>query len=299
MPMLGIDQRLTLYYEGQISGGYGLWPAPVVTVAHFPASPAETLAPREVTGVPTSVYVFREDSFDPVSRIRRGRFHRRAPEASIEWCVQPHPAFREETGERVLPSGYLRKSLYSFNPHSVPVHTHAVRPAIVLLGVNDAATRWSIIDTERIATGEDLVTLKAASRMGILPELRSAALPDAHRVAIEACYEKAADAAYRFGAESVIDRCRDAASALLTGWIAASTGRSNVVEKDLAEACKGAAVQGKELASLAGQVIARLHARAKPSVQAKFNVSGPHEADAGIALGTLGLIARELGYSEQ
>lgn len=71
--MIGIDTNTWLVYEGVSNYGHGVWPTPVLTAATL--IQAETdwdRIPRSQI-VEESKLIFREDSFDPVSRIRRGR----------------------------------------------------------------------------------------------------------------------------------------------------------------------------------------------------------------------------------
>lgn len=292
MPNFGIDRMGGLYYEGEGFRGYGIWPHPVVSIARFLARGAEVSSLPAVTLLGEAVTVFREDSFDPVSRVRRGRFYQRTPNGINEWAVQPHRAFNEEVGFRKDHDGFFRKDMVSFNSRHLP-RAEAAACDGVFLGSDPASTRWRIIDVERITTGEDLVTLKAASRLGVLPELELAGVALAERKALADAYDKAADAAYRLDPESVIDRCREAATAMIGWWLANTTGDPTERHHDLAAASRRLS-EKKKLAGSAGSLIALLHARGKVVEQVRRAVAPPIEDDARVALECLGLVAREL-----
>jgi hypothetical protein len=297
--MLGIDIMGALYYEGEGMRGYGLWPAPVVTMGRVLSRGALATPDSVVVQLVDAKVVFREDSFDPVSRVRRGRFYRRTPEGINNWLVQPHPAFREEVGFTPDYSGFLKKQLCSFNSWLITQDEGIGKGSIVVLGTGVAVSSWRIVDVERITTTEDLVTLKASSRMGVLPELTNAELPVGAAERIASSYDKAADAAHRLGPESVIDRCRDSAAVLLGSWLAQVAPDASQAHLDLAKAGSAVHAQGKRVAGSAGQLLALLHARGKPSEQAKRGVRAPTEADSAVALECLSLIARELGYASE
>lgn len=102
--------------------------------------------------------LFREDSYDPVTRIRRGRFYNRSDCVQPqEWRVQRHPALQEE-GARDS-EGYLVKRLFGFHIWAARIHLGASRRTLVALGIRDAMTLWSVVGVEQISTGEDLVRI--------------------------------------------------------------------------------------------------------------------------------------------
>lgn len=297
--MLGIDTASGLYYEGMGLMGFGLWPSPVVTIATIESQFGVAEAESRSIQLEHARNVFREDSFDPVTRIRRGRLYTRTPEGRNTWRVRPHPAFPNEVVYGVDGAGWLPKTLASFNPLDVSTLNLGPHPhRNVVLGTGRARTYWMIVDIERIATGEELVTLKARSRLGILPELDEQKLPPLGSASITDTYDKAADAAYKLGSESTIDRCRDAASAMLGGWLAHTTQNAKDSHRDLNDVSDRVFAQNKRLAGHAGSLIALLHVRGKPNEQARHGFRRLSDEDAAAALACLGLIVRELGFEK-
>jgi len=87
---IGIEKNQGLVYEGSSNYGRAVWPTPVVTPAKFVFPSEEDIKAESSSNV--FGYRFREDSFDPISRVRRGRFYLANQSQPKEWYVQPHPA---------------------------------------------------------------------------------------------------------------------------------------------------------------------------------------------------------------
>lgn len=94
--------------------------------------------------------VFREDYFDPVSRIRRGRFYEVAGRSQPDdWRVHKHPVVAEEIGHQD-PDGRFRKSLISFSPMGNVSQRLVTTPrTLVVLGAGSAVTVWNIVRNDR------------------------------------------------------------------------------------------------------------------------------------------------------
>lgn len=295
--MIAIEPDRRLFYEGSSNYGHAIWPSPVISLATIIKLPEDwNRLPRGDELGPASL-VFREDFFDPVTRIRRGRFYVGPGQQPQNWYVQQHPAFVDEVGSRDT-QGYIRKSLFGFLPWSAFANlkeTH--NTGLVALGVADAFSLWRVIDIERISTREDLVTLRARSPMGILPDIDEAALPTVGREKILETISKAIDTAYRAGPESVIDRCRDAAQTALGAWMSQEFGEDKWRTIDLGKQIEALKGKGRAILDNSANVLARLHARVKPNEQVKREVRVPTEQDAECALSLLGMILRELGWT--
>lgn len=297
--MIAIDPDRRLYYEGTTFYGHAVWPSPFVSVATVlqSAKDMESIPDRNDLG--TARLVFREDAFDPVTRIRRGRFYVRDDGGQPqEWRVQQHPAFDEDY-DAYDSQGYFVKRLFGFHVWPARIHLKSTETeALVALGIQDAMTLWRVIGIEQISTGEDLVTLKARSNLGVLPELNEEAVPEGSRKRVMECLEKVADTAYRAGPESVIDRCRDAGAAMLGAWL--EMDNTGAVKKDLSELSGLAGGSAKKaIVENASKIIARLHARSKPNEQERHPARPLVEMDAELALECVSVIMREIGWAER
>lgn len=294
--MIAIDPERRLFYEGSAYYGHAIWPSPVISLATVIKSPEDWQRLPRSDDLGAASLVFREDFFDPVTRIRRGRFYVGPNQQPHEWHVQQHPAFVDEVAPKDN-QGYLRKFLYGFLPWSAFANPRGVQEgSLIAIGVSDAYSLWRLIDIERISTREDLVTLRSRSTFGIVPEIDESALPPTGREKILETISKAVDIAYRGGPESVIDRCRDAAQAALGAWMSQEFKNEKWRIHDLGKQIEGLKGQNRAVLENSVNILARLHARVKPNEQVKRTTRIPTEQDAECALSLLGMTLRELGW---
>lgn len=288
--MIAIDGNTKLVYEGQSNYGYGLWPTPVLSMA--------TLLGREVdvsqlpvgTDLLNALLIFREDSFDPVTRIRRGRLYKTPGTQPQVWRVHLHANVQG-------PGPMVSTSLHGFDSNYLASERHKFNGALIALGCADAYTLWRIVGVERIVTGEDLLTLRARSSLGTLPELDESKVPPEQLEKVRETLGKLAEAAYRAGPDSIVDRARDAAQ-----WCVASSQAYQFSDPRLLDVDLGqwpARLAEQKLTVLAGICgsIARLHSRAKPSEQQKHQSRPVVEDDAEFALASVGMLLREIGWA--
>jgi hypothetical protein len=227
--------------------------------------------------------VFREDSFDPTTRIRRGRLYKESAHKPEDWQVQPHPANAAELLEAQSNGGKLPRSLVAF--HAWPAMKElGGRPesVLIVLGTRDAFTLWRIVDVERIVTGEDLITLRARSALGVLPELNQAAIPPEDLQSVAEVLERLSRAAYTADAETVVQLARDAAQRSLGAWLAERRDDPEIRQQDLRELAR--LLKGK-------------HARTEPDAQGQFGERTLQQGDAEFALAAVGMLLRELGWA--
>jgi hypothetical protein len=294
---IGIHPQEGLFYEGDNNYGRGLLPAPTVLIATALVSPFETTQIPDTEDLGHIPLVFREDSFDAVTRLRRGRFYERGDAGQPhQWYVQPHQALPSEMA-RVDSKGQWSKLLHGFRawPARLKLSTFVV-PSIIALGSRSAYSLWRVIDVERKVTGEDLVTLKARGSMGLLPELNTFGVPaDALPKVIEVL-DSLVHSAHTSSPGSVVDRARDAAQWCLGVYLAAETNEGSWRLGDLSSLAKNLS-ERKSLASIAAQTIARLHSRGKPNEQVRYEGRPLGEGDAEYVLAAVGLLLREIGWA--
>lgn len=301
MISIGIDTNTMLVYEGKSTWGRGIWPAPVITAA-LVASSADNgikgVESRDIMWVPL---IFREDAFDPVSRVRRGRFYERNPSQPMKWQVYPHPALLGEEREASR-LGTISKDLITFHSCAMSQKyfvTIETQP-LVVLGFEHGTTVWTVVSSEVSLTGEEIVALRSRATFGALPELLWDKVPEQGRAQIKRTLDILAEDIYRAGPESVIDRVRDTASAVLSAY---------VVDRKLADATKDLGHLVKVLADLprddrpnicisGGDIIAILHPRAKPSEQASRPLRAIREQDAELAVQLVGTMLCDLGWAQ-
>lgn len=289
---IGIDKHLGLVYEGDSNYGRGVWPTPVITPARFVYPSEGQLKAHPLSDV--FGYRFREDSFDPIARIRRGRFYQAGQAQPMQWgrCSH-HPGFPLDS---IDPQVHAKsKSLETF--YGNPIFYEHIQGRkelpIVFLGLDERFTAWTIISVEAIATGEDLVTLKARSSFGILPIIIDHKIPDVFRAKLNETLETFTDEVHRSSPVSVIDRARDVATYALLAYF--NLQRDDA--QDLGKLIKRLNAAELVIAENAASIIARLHARAKPAEQEKRELHPIREQDTDLAVQCVGTLLCEIGFA--
>lgn len=244
-------------------------------------------------------WILIESSFDPVSRIRRGRLFQNFGNSGEEIVqTEPHPA-RGSKGEFV---GQLRRPLTVF----VECTTLLQRPRggegmQLALGQKSGSSLWRILQTERIITGDVLVTLRAESAFNILPTLDKTKIAPSSLVAVESALSRVLDTAYKELPTSVVDQCRNAACVVTSRWMQAEMNASNPESRDL-----GAMIQlikehfgERNMLTLrsALEVINRLHPRGKDNEKLRLQLRDVEPSDAEYAVQALGFILREIKWA--
>jgi len=260
--------------------------------------------PPASASIATAKLIFRVDSFDPMTRIRRGRlYYWHVSALQQEWHNTPHPgAPMPELNLR--PNGTTPMRLHTFYPKLDLADQWAKsRGMLIALGTRNAATVWRIISVENGYLGEDIVTLRARSSFGALPEL------DSSKVSVEAMgpvstyLDKVVDASFRAGPESLVDMCRAAVTVVLSHWLAQQgepTDKLFALDVgDLLAKVERRYPGENEMSALKASVrlLQRFHSRGKPNEQVRYNTRPPTEDDAELVLQALGFIVREIGWA--
>jgi len=289
--------RRGLVYEGELNFYRAIHPIPVLTRATcvWLSSGAD--------GPTCPSPLFREDSFDPVTRIRRGRLYVR--------CAHP---------PQNLPAANVHN--YPFGPHIGvgigewdaecfyrPIHqedialTTRLEAALIELGDQGFTTRWSVVGAERISSGELLFTLRAMSSLGALPALAdSLSARDGSPVpttSIHEALDQLVTAFHRQQPVPIADVCRETARVILAAWIGA-----NANTKDLADVIGMIPDESDKREGLksAATVIRLMHSRGKSSEQEQQAAKGKdlrpvgmEDAEATVQL--VGFVLRDIGWA--
>jgi HEPN domain-containing protein len=289
-------------YDGMVfegiseHGAHLVWPQPVVTLANFAKLTDETLVPA--TENAGGHCCFREDFFDPVSRIRRGRFY--------QWTGRSNH-YRVSVPEGVAVSGmFLKDNEVNVNQRAYarlnPLAFNDDAHDLVILGTTTGYSVWTIIGNETISTGENLVTLRARQTFGALPEIYWAKVPVAHRHVVQEAIEKLADDFRRAVSESVIDRAREAATVVLSAYLQ-NKGVDAAKGKDLGDLVKllvdDAGKHEQRILACAAEIPQRLHSRGKNAEKEKRDDLRPlRERDAELAVQCVGVMLCDLRWAD-
>src|ERR1700741_4380405 len=147
MPWIAIDKDQGMVFEGQLGYGNAVSPTPatapaaLLSPADFPPKlpPYHDLAQAEV--------LLREDSFDAVTLVRRGRLYSASQMRLEQWDVHDG-------------RGRGRRSVYPFQPLHVPSKMQEIQQtgaqALLVIGNEASFTIWTIASIEGSATDEFL-----------------------------------------------------------------------------------------------------------------------------------------------
>lgn len=281
-------------YEGNMHFLNAIYPMPAISkvLIDMPGQP-ELLSFGNVNQFAPPV--FREGSFDPTTRIRRGRFYVPEPPTPRDW--QParvnHYPYAQPVGG--IPLTYSFDCYSSFQPLPVRLTT---RP-LVLLGDASYRTAWHVVGAERLFNGETLFTLKAADTLGLLPDLNAAAVPREKLTDVQNALEKVADAAPKYLPVPIVDVCRECARVLIAAWL--PTAGVDNERGDLGDLISKIP-HAREPIAAAARIINRFHPRGKSAEQEKQADRGidlrdvsPEDAELSVTL--IGLLLREVGWA--
>ncbi|UUZ66314.1 hypothetical protein LP417_35460 (plasmid) [Polaromonas sp. P1-6] len=263
--------------------------------------------PADLQELPSSLdsdpfsWMFRESSFDPVSRVRRGLLFQKMGNSGWESIsVEAHPASSSDQQQRGVGAQRIRKDLSIYcecsNLLNTPGKGEGMRLAI---GARDGYSLWKIIQTERTVNSDVLVTLRAESVYGILPALDKSKISPVHLHKVEAALSRVLDAAYRELPTSVVDQCRNAVCVVVTRWAQISTEDEKRQHPDLGQLIKTVQSRHPEKMALhsALDVVNRLHPRGKDNEVERLALRPVHDGDAELAVHAVGFVLREVGWA--
>jgi hypothetical protein len=300
---LGFDDNTGLVYESPGSTpDRPVVPIPMVLQAKMVEHPDDW--GRLSAGVRNNAqtWMFREDSFDAVTRTRRGRLYNSiqgAPYPNHNARVMAH-AFEDPGGRNTSPDGKMQRPINVYAACTALLEQpKRGRGATLALGNNRAASAWRIVDVEITVTDDVMLVLKALSAFGVLPDLDAAKVDERFRSEVARALGRVVDSAFRESPTSVVDQCRDAAALIASRWIWQQSGDEGVLAKDLGKVALALEGEAHKRYAAANQckTLAILHARGKSNEQFAKGARPPTEEDAEFAVHAVGLLLRELDWA--
>lgn len=144
-----------------------------------------------------------------------------------------------------------------------------------------------------------MVTLKAMTAFGILPDLDLSKVEAEFKPAVDQALQRVVNSAFRETPISVIDHCRNALAVVLSRWLVQKGHGRSILAQDLGKIA--AAIQlepyEKGCANHLAQVVAKLHSRGKGNEQHSRALRIPVEEDAELAIQALGFALREIEWA--
>lgn len=239
-----------------------------------------------VDEMPRPDRLFVEDYFNSSTRIRRGRLFERDMNKN-GWpadCVSrfPNRDMRNPSNTSNVNRAYC---------------TASVQPKLgaeVDLGDSDASSRWIVVLSERIGLESCFVTLKSKTYLGVLPELIVSAIPAGSRHDVQAAVEAVVETATIQAPQASIDACRNAACYIISAkYPASSLGGTN----DLGPLVRYLGEHDKQAQADAGDLIRRLHVRAKANGEASHGTRAVSRSDVELAVSALAFLLQDFEWA--
>lgn len=297
---IGFESNSGNWYEGANAPQFVITPRPLISQAKRIDCPADwNNLPRGIDQTPFE-WVFREDAFDPVTRIRRGRLYEPfLPQPKRDWPVNAHP---DDFDDKVkAANNRLSKTLFTYLPcQSFLTLGQTTLGATLILGQDSSVSAWRVIQVEKVVGNDVMVTLKALTAFGVIPMLDETQLSGQELQSVERALERVVDSAFRESPISVVDHCRNAATVILSRWLVKEGATEKILTKDLGDVAMMVAREPykKFAAHNAAEVIRLFHPRGKANEQETKGLRIPEEEDAELAIHSLGFILREIGWAK-
>jgi len=150
-------------------------------------------------------FMFREDYFNSVTRIRRGSVYRpdeTGKKRFSQFCLFPYPS--PSNGAEV-------DRLYTV------AQERFFAGQEIILGDQGSESHWLVVLSERNGLDDHFLTLRSKSFLGVLPEVREENIPEGCRNSVLSALEAVVRSATIESPQPVIDACRIAAIELVLG----------------------------------------------------------------------------------
>jgi len=294
MKTIGIDQNNHLIYEGNGNWGHALWPSPSILPAYILSFEGE-LELNNRTNIQRQPYIFIDEGYDPASRVRKGRIFEKTESSPSEWHVMPHPALNEKIP---VSQEAIRKQLVTFRGFnfSTKMQQERLNSPCILLGTNNHYTIWSVVDVETSISGETILFIKSRKVIGSLPKINYALInSSSNQNAIEEKIQLLSQDISNAAPDSVVDRCRESASAIINAYLA----ENNFLDKakDLGQLENHLRNDAnKHIVANLASALAKFHSRTKYVEQSNRKTRPVTEQDAEFSIHALGVILIELGW---
>lgn len=241
-------------------------------------------------------FIFREDSFDPITKVRRGRVYVLGDIQPVTWRIQDQDRkdlLSEPWGNRGFAQRLEQTTIY--RPKTVSVFRNNGKYPVAQIGGDTASSFWNILLVEKQFDGVELVTLKATKSFGVIPELLERNIPQMALMSLKDVLDKIDISAGRLSAVDTVDRCRDALS-IVFGALAENM-KLDLGKGVNAYRAKELGNNGNNLITNAADVVRRLHSRGKPSEKEAYSTRALTDEDADLALNSLWFVLVELGWA--
>lgn len=276
MKTIGIDTNDYTIYSGVGLYGRMLLPQPTLLVANIFNAAEQVIEEKLEDDLGVIQFVFIDDGYDPVTRIRKGRIYQRYLSSQPQqWRVS------SDTRPEAVASAYT----FAQCSLSAYLRNQQIHNPVIALGNKQQFTLWSLVDIESTVANESVVYLKARKTFGALPDINYEKINESNRERVRDKINTLANEIHTGGPETVIDRCREALTAILSAYAQEhGLAKEGLDLGDLANALDKQSKGKKEIVIHLARTVARLHARGKNAVQEQYGGRPLSEQDAELAI---------------
>ena len=242
--------------------------------------------------------VFIEDYFNSAARIRRGRVY--IPGIQNSWykgMISPlPPIFRAQSiANQNVNQVKAQVSYMSLNSSVMPTGTE------VLLGQKGSQSSWSVVLAEQDLSSGLVLTLKAKTFLGVLPDVDASALPDNNRQDILYALDAVVETASTQDPQAAVEASKNAVYELVLAKYPQSITRVadelGVMAKWL---CNNVDEHGNKMQSrgTAVDIVNKLHSRGKANAAKARNTRPLSLEDANLAVSAVAFLLQDFGWAE-
>lgn len=285
--------RKGIIYEGDEHRLWALYPTPQISLASCDFIEKES----------SLHMIFREDSFDAISRIRRGRIYRYHGKTEFTRNWNRDNVSNGLYGNIIGLHSDGKFDDYDSAKIAEPKSMKDAIGSIVEIGSSDFSLPWRVIGSERNIHGHVVFTIKSISFFGFIPELQpilktkdGAVLDQTATELVVNSVNGLIDTLNTQQPTSVIDSARECCKIILTNWHS-----NEFLGKDLGVIAR---IIGKDrlMLSSAAHIINRLHANGKSAERENkkmkdIDIAEPSIEDAEISIYIVGLVIRLIGWA--
>lgn len=291
---LGVCPNTGRVYEGNsfsgipLTGGIKLFPIKVI---------GHEIEAGSCANLKFASVIFREDSFDPITKVRRGRIYKLSGSQPSDWHVQDYQRKDLPEVNNINAVGFYQRleRASHYIPHHIQGADLVRNNGIVHIGAESNLSFWKVLFVEEQFDGSQLLTLKATKSFGLIPELLDRNIPQMALISLKDVLDKIDISAGRLSAVDTVDRCRDALS-IVFGALAENM-KLDLGKGVNAYRAKELGNNGNNLITNAADVVRRLHSRGKPSEKEAYSTRALTDEDADLALNSLWFVLVELGWA--
>ena len=249
-----------------------------------------------IEGSDNARLVFQEITFNPVTRVKRGKFYEvETSNGQQAWycnAFDTKTLSRKDNGHTVY--------VNIFRPYR-PSRNNDLKKTFIYFGTKELKSKWKILSVDYDMANEEILVIQEINGLGTIPSLDETKIDPRYYAEISQHYSRLFNE-INSAPETVIDICRAVATSLLSAKLAlVDSDRDDlgVILRKLTEvkdATDGATQKKYFIARSCAEIINRLHPRGKPNEVVKHDLRMPLFADADFAVQALFQIIREFEF---